>query len=1073
MDFINKTMEELVEGWTGLKQELDSAKIALLESEGKYRNLLENINDVLYETDNKGVIVYISPSVKKTLGYDAKDVVGKNFLDFVGENADYLTKRFQDLRENHDIQNEYKTTTTSGETRWIRLSTKAIFEDDHFKGGSGTLIDITEKKLVELELQKSESLYRSILNASPDTIIITDLKGQILFTSPMALKMYGYPHPDVFLNHSIFDYIDTKDHDKARAAIQKMFDGKFSGATEYKGIRADGTTFDTDVNGEFIRDAEGNFTSMIFVCRDISDRKATEEGLRKLSRAVEQSPVSIVITNIDGNIEYANPKASETTGYMLEELVGKNPRVLKSGETLDKDYDTLWKTIISGQEWRGVIHNRKKNGELYWEASTISPIIDTNGKITHYLAVKEDITEHRIAEEKIRQQNERLNAIVSAMPDLIFVMDKDGNYLEHYSSNLKDLLAPRDHLIGMNLKDIFNEKTARLHLQKIEECLQHKKLVTYDYSVNNNNTFTFFEVRLAPMGDNKVLRFVRDFTEKKLKDDELKKLSLAVEQSPVSIVITDLNANIEYINPAFLATTGYSYDEIIGSNTKILKSGETDSAVYKDLWETIVSGKQWQTEWTNRKKNGELYWEHISISQIHDESGKIMNYLAVKQDITPRKRAEKEIRELNANLELKIEQRTAQLAETNENLLKEIEVRKKAEIESSKAKIEAEQANLAKSEFLSRMSHELRTPMNSILGFAQLLQMGELNLVQSKGVGHILRSGKHLLDLINEVLDISRIEAGRLSLSLEPVQLNKIIPEMIDVVRPQTVDRQLMIKLVESPANQFFVKSDRQRLKQVLLNILNNAIKYNKTGGYVFIKTEVMPPNPIGIVPVRISVTDTGVGISSDNISKLFKPFERIGAEKTATEGTGLGLTVVKRLMDAMGGSIGVESIPDKGSTFWIELPHCENQLEIINKTGKLTELETRSNDQSGTILYVEDNASNVELIEQILFNQRSGIKLITTIYGKQAVELAIANNPDLILLDLNLPDIHGSEVLKLLQVEEKTKAMPVVIISADAMPQQLNKSLKDGAKYFLTKPLDLFAFLKIVDEFITSNEQS
>jgi CheY-like chemotaxis protein len=215
------------------------------------------------------------------------------------------------------------------------------------------------------------------------------------------------------------------------------------------------------------------------------------------------------------------------------------------------------------------------------------------------------------------------------------------------------------------------------------------------------------------------------------------------------------------------------------------------------------------------------------------------------------------------------------------------------------------------------------------------------------------------------------------------------------------------------------------------------------------------------------------VGISSDNISKLFKPFERIGAEKTATEGTGLGLTVVKRLMDAMGGSIGVESIPDKGSTFWIELPHCENQLEIITKTGKLTELETRSNDQSGTILYVEDNASNVELIEQILFNQRSGIKLITTIYGKQAVELAIANNPDLILLDLNLPDIHGSEVLKLLQVEEKTKAIPVVIISADAMPQQLNKSLKDGAKYFLTKPLDLFAFLKIVDEFITSNEQS
>jgi CheY-like chemotaxis protein/nitrogen-specific signal transduction histidine kinase len=413
------------------------------------------------------------------------------------------------------------------------------------------------------------------------------------------------------------------------------------------------------------------------------------------------------------------------------------------------------------------------------------------------------------------------------------------------------------------------------------------------------------------------------------------------------------------------------------------------------------------------------------------------------------------------NLEQKIKQRTIQLMELNDSLVIEIDVRKRTESELIKAKGEAEEANLAKSEFLSRMSHELRTPLNSILGFAQLLEMGELNTSQSKGVKHILRSGKHLLDLINEVLDISRIESGHIALSLEPVQVGSVIIEMIDIVKPLATYQQVTIDLVSSQDNYLFISADRQRFKQVMLNLLNNAIKYNHQNGMVVVKSEADPEF------IRISVTDTGLGISEENLSRIFTPFERIGAEKTTTEGTGLGLAVVKKLMEAMGGSIGINSVLGEGTTFWIEFPTTKSQLEIVETTIGQMKTEPDKNNFKGLILYIEDNISNIELVEQVLINQRPGIRLISNTSGMEIVKLATEFNPDLILLDLNLPDMHGSEVLELIQADPTTKPIPVIVISADAMPHQLEKIMKLGAKDYLTKPSDVFSFLKVVDLWI------
>jgi PAS domain S-box-containing protein len=2636
----------------------DEAAGKYSESERNYRDLIENLTDVIYRVDPDGIITFISPSIEKIIGFTSKEIIGKNFNAFVGGNGDLMSERLQNLSLQPEMDNEYKLFSRSGEPRWVRLSTRALFYDGSLCGAYGTLIDFTARKIAELELQNSESLYRSVLNASPDVITITDLEGRILLTSPRTLEMFGYTQADI-LNHTLLDFIDPRDHGRAQAAIFQMFQDNFTGVAEYTGIKSDGSLFEIEVNGEFIRDGEGKPSSMVFITRDISDRKIAEQKLkksedlfrnivesindvvfeisidgtisyvspsiwrifglmpidmvgqnffryvhpddlpflidifkrnlfdefkrieyrcitddgevrwvqvsarsiiengtltgragilhditdqkiadgklrkseeqyrklvetindvifeidnegtikyispviekiigykpveligknvadfmhpddrpgmkalfvhnagqnvpyleyrfihktgefcwvqasssiltehgetgghtgilteitarkiseenieklnrlyqvvshvnqsivhlrdrdqlldevcriaiefgkfhmawiglldedtkkvspryvngkdegylarvnqisiddvpegrgpsgtavregvhfisddietdprmalwrdealkrgyrssialpfkqfgkvrgvfnlyasvphffnleetkllvgiteeigfalealetekerkeaedrlRKLSRAVEQSPVSIVITDLEGNIEYANPKACETTGYTLDELIGQNPRVLKSGETQAIEYGILWENISTGSEWRGVFHNKRKNGELYWESSTISPITNADGKITHYLAVKEDITnrkkteealfeseerfrqvveqtqevvwevdatglfayvspmamqmygytpeemvgklyfydllpekgreqskkealevfqrkekidnfinqierpdgkdliiatsgipildaegnltgyrginanitkqvraeeelrkfrtisdqanygnaiasldgtlvyvnqamarmhgwepeeltgenltvlhndeqmpqvtqllgiieseggfsaqevdhvrkngsvfaslmsaalicdadnvpqylsatiiditelkqseaalkhseetlnyaqeigrmgswelnfktreltgsnyyynllglnpctkkhnlfdyfldivhpddmhvvdylqqdnyrnnetkiadlrivlpggeikwlqnnvvpvyadgalvalkgvniditDKKLAEEQIHLQNERMQAIISTLPDMLFVIDKDGVYKEAYCSDPDVFFIPPDQIIGTSLRNMFDEESANWHHQKIKDCIQQKKIITYEYALDHNEVPEYFESRLAPLGDDRVLALIRDITEKRQKDIEIRKLSLAVEQSPVSIEITDLDGNIQYINQAFLAASGYRREELIGKNSRLLKSGNTIETVYQNLWQSISGGKQWFGELMNRKKNGEFYWENISITPIRDAKGEITNYLAVKQDsterkrtedilkqseeryrymfvnnpqpmwiydlqtlnflevnsaainhygysrdeflsmsltdirpaddikalledvkqpitklnsagewhhikkngeiivveiishsityndrdarhilvndITKRKQTELEIQNLNQNLENRIEERTTKLAETNQELIREIDERKRtqealaesekgyrtvvenvnevifqtdaqgqlvflnksweditgfsveeamgqvlvnyvypddrqrnsdlfgpmmrreieycryevrfltrkggfrwievfarlgvsdtdaitgtfgtlqditerklaenfenellqlspfltglplskignaitlalsrigqflvadrayvfefdvsantmsnthewcneginpeienlqkipfkampqwmealrrhenivigaldqlpeswqaerehlqpqgiqsmiaipllaedtligivgldsvvakkeykaseinilkvwssmlaslinnqrtgkkleqtrqnfetffntiddflfiidqqgniihtndtvnnrlgftneelinqsilavhpperreeagrivgemlagtteycpvpivtksgkqipvetrvkpgfwddkpvifgvtkdvskirlseekfsrafqsnsalmvilgytdhvfidsndaflktlgyssdeiigksladydfyadtvvrddifeklktkspvreieirictksgtiivclfsadyltignelcvlavmvniterklaedalresenrfsqfmdylpavvflkdnegrtlfvnkymdeafgasqwmgknmldvfpgefgeklladdisslksgyqkieesliqldgklhyfetqkfaihlslqdailggisiditerkqSEAEISKARNEAEQANLAKSEFLSRMSHELRTPMNSILGFAQLMEMGELEPAQRKGVNHILNSGKHLLDLINEVLDISRIEAGHISLLMEPVPLGGVILEMIDIVRHQARQHQQILELIESPVNRLFVRADSQRLKQVLLNLINNAVKYNREGGSVVIKTRLLEKENPNHTWARVSISDTGIGISAGDIQKLFLPFERIGAEKSEIEGTGLGLTVVKKLMDAMGGNIGVESVQGVGSTFWIELPLTESQLESVAKATGQQKAESVPIQATAKVLYIEDNVSNVELIEQILSSQRPGIQLIANKNGRQAVHLATDCRPDLILLDLDLPDLHGSEVIKLLMSDDKTKRIPVVIVSADAMPKQLQKLLKTGARDYLTKPLDVATFLKVIDEYV------
>lgn len=396
-------------------------------------------------------------------------------------------------------------------------------------------------------------------------------------------------------------------------------------------------------------------------------------------------------------------------------------------------------------------------------------------------------------------------------------------------------------------------------------------------------------------------------------------------------------------------------------------------------------------------------------------------------------------------------------------------IKKKNEVELARARSEADKANLAKSEFISRMSHELRTPMNSILGFAQLLDMSDLKPNQKKGVLQILKSGRHLLDLINEVLDIARIEAGRMSLSIQSLPVALFINETIDILQQMAGEKNIKLEFQQSETQDMLVNADRQRLRQVLLNLIHNAIKYNKPEGSIIIKAKRTRLDDFGIETIRIYITDTGIGISKENQAKIFNPFERIGAEKTQIEGAGIGLAVVKKLVEAMGGQIGVDSIPGEGSTFWVDLPESIGKPDQPAKTEHKNQNLTVASPQAKKILCMVSDSSDEELIGQILVSQRSHISLITAPDYTDPVSLVKEHKPDLVLIDFNL---HGKKIendLKALKSDSASKHIPVIVITSEAMPHQNEKLIHLGALDYLVKPINVGDFLDRIDACLDS----
>jgi PAS domain S-box-containing protein len=388
-------------------------------------------------------------------------------------------------------------------------------------------------------------------------------------------------------------------------------------------------------------------------------------------------------------------------------------------------------------------------------------------------------------------------------------------------------------------------------------------------------------------------------------------------------------------------------------------------------------------------------------------------------------------------------------------------VRKQVELELNEAMAVAKKANLAKSDFLSSMSHELRTPLSAILGFAQLMESGSPppTTSQKRSIDQILQAGWYLLELINEILDLALIESGKLSLSLEPISLNEVMLECRAMIESQAQKRGIGVSFPQFEIA-YFVKTDRTRMKQVLINLLSNAIKYNKAGGTVIVTYIV---STLG--RIRICVEDTGEGLSPEKLAQLFQPFNRLGQEANVEEGTGIGLVMTKRLVELMGGVIGVESTVGKGSVFWVEMNLTTEQQSATDaaKPTAIAQMQIQADAPLYTLLYVEDNPANLMLVEDLIV-RRPDIRLLTARDGNRGIEIARASLPDLILMDINLPGISGIKALKILSDDPATVHIPVVALSANAIPRDIEKGLEAGFFRYLTKPIKVNEFMDTLD---------
>ena len=489
--------------------------------------------------------------------------------------------------------------------------------------------------------------------------------------------------------------------------------------------------------------------------------------------------------------------------------------------------------------------------------------------------------------------------------------------------------------------------------------------------------------------------------------------------SPDLFVVAGFDGRFHRLNTSWEATLGYSLDELT-SRPFLDFVHPDDRATTVAAFEALVAGKD-VISFENRylARDGAIHWLQWSARAAREEE----LIQAGARDVTNARRAAEEL---------------------------------------ARATEEAERANQAKSEFLSRMSHELRTPMNSVLGFSQLLERDEqLSAEQRDSVHHIVSGGRHLLQLIDEVLDIARIEAGRMALSPEPVAVCDLLEDAVALVRPLAAERRIAISVDADDCSRH-VRADRQRLKQVILNLLTNAVKYNRQAGAICISCQ-----PADGGRLRIAVTDTGLGIAAEHLDRLFVPFDRLGAEQSGPEGTGIGLALSKGLVEAMGGFIGVDSRPGEGSTFWVEFERIDDPVERIAR-GPISAAEGLVRSTAGSVLYIEDNLANVKLIERIL-RDRPGVRLLTAMQGRMGLELARRHRPDLILLDLHLPDVPGREVLHELLTTPETEQIPVAIISADATNGQVGRLLAAGARAYLAKPLDVGELLSIVDDVVAA----
>jgi PAS domain S-box-containing protein len=959
-----------------------------------------------------------------------------------------------------------------------------------FNGNPATVKIVTEIRRDEV-LLKAGALQNAIFKSANFSSIATDEKGVIQIFNVGAERMLGYAAADVMNKITPADISDPQEViARAKALSVELatpitpgFEALVFKASrgiediyELTYIRKDGSRFPAVVSVTALRDERDGIIGYLLIGTDNSARKRAEEALLKagaLQSAIFNSAnFSSIATDEKGVIQIFNVGAERMLGYAAADVMNKitpadisDPQeVIARAEALSLELGTL---ITPGFEAlvfkasRGIediyeLTYIRKDGSRFPAVVSVTALRDERDGIIGYLLIGTDNSARKRAEEALLKAGALQSAIFNSANFSSIATDEKGviqlfnvgaeRMLGYAAAEVLNKITPAD--ISDSQEVIVRAKALSVELAtpitpgfealvfKASRGIEDIYELTY---IRKDGSRFPAVVSVTALRDEQggiigYLLIGTDNTARKQVEAEQKKLDQRlrdqqfytrslIESNIDALMTTDPLGIITDVNKQMEALTDCTRDELIGAP---FKNYFTDPERAEAAIKLVLSEKKvTDYELTALARDGKKTVVSYNATTFYDRDRRLQGVFAAARDVTERKRFEQALQETNVELE--------------------------------SAKFAAEKANLAKSDFLSSMSHELRSPLNAILGFAQLLESTAPlpSPSQKESINQILQAGWHLLKLINEVLDLAVVESGKVSLSTEPVSLAEVISECQAMMEPQAQQRGISMTFPQLDIG-CFVQADRTRVKQVLINLLSNAIKYNRKQGTVEVKCAATSPKRI-----RISVKDTGAGLPPEKLAQLFQSFNRLGQEARSEEGTGIGLVVSKRLVELMGGVINVESTVGVGSVFWIELLLTPAPTLAVgcSQSTPVDPAQAPAGARRRTLLYVEDNPANMKLVEKLMA-QRADIRLLGAVNGTLGVEVARASQPEVILMDINLPGISGIEAMKILREDPATAHIPIVALSANAMPRDIEKGLKAGFFRYLTKPIRVTEFM-------------
>jgi|GEM_PF-432513 len=1027
-------------------------------------SVVESSDDAILTRAMDGTITSWNEGAARIFGYTAEEAIGRNVTMLIpqgreDESAMMLGSISLGSRvSNFETQRRHK----DGRLIDIALTASPLHDASGAVTGASLIArNITGLKQADLELKASEERYRALYKRTPVMMHSIDDEGRLLNVSDHWLESLGYARDEVIGRRSS-DFLTAESQAYARdIVIPAFFRTGTCKDVPYQIVKKDGSIVDVLLSATAERNSRGKIIRSLAVLVDVTEQKRAEAELRESEerfRSMTANVPGLVYRRVlrrDGHLSfpYLSPGVQSIFGVPREEAMA-DPSLVIDAIHRD-DLDGFLRSIdVSARElsvWEHDFRIVARDGSTKWLSGRSQPRQLLNGDVA-WDGVVMDITERKRFEEALRdaearasQAHARLVDAIDSLADGFLLWDpEDRLVLRNAAAELSDGENGRLLLPGARFEDVMAE---RVRLGRIagargrEEEYVRQRLAQHrnpsgEAIEQQFDDGRWISIRERRTRDGAIVSVRTDITELKRREAELIVARAEAEQARTLLIDA-----IESLQDGFLLWN--AEEQLVLSNRAVARMDETGGIPPKpgDSFLDLITRQAWSGRIAAAIGREEEYIQERLVQHRNPTGVPVEVKFGGERWVSVRR------------------QRTRDggvvVVRTDVTEVK----RREAELIAARA--EADAANLAKSEFLSRMSHELRTPLNAIIGFAQMLELDRqrnLSSEQREFCNFIISGGKHLLSLVNEVLDLARIEAGSLKLSLERAAVATSLADVSHTMMPMAGKAEIRLVVDQAPDIPD-VRADELRLRQILINLVSNAIKYNRPGGSVRLSAAHTDRGR-----VRFEVADTGIGISADLQAGLFQPFQRLGAEYTTVEGTGIGLAICKRLIEAMGGTIGFMSTRGKGSTFWIELP-VENARPAVQDTGDLMQAAAPRATAGGyTLLYVEDNPANLRLMEHLM-SGLPNVSMLSAPTPQLGLDLAVAHRPDIIVLDLNLPGMSGYEVLARLKAMTETRHIPVLALTAAALPRDIERGLAAGFFRYLTKPLDIKAFLVTLDE--------